>query len=61
MGLPVKAMISSARCMRWLSAGASREQIEQIAVASEAFTKFAQGAAPKKVVVVPGRLVNLVV
>ncbi len=42
-------------------AGASREQIEQIAVASEAFTKFAQGAAPKKVVVVPGRLVNLVV
>jgi leucyl-tRNA synthetase len=42
-------------------AGASREQIEQIAVASDAFTKFAQGAAPKKVVVVPGRLVNLVV
>ncbi len=42
-------------------ASASREQIEQLAVASEAFTKFAEGAAPKKVVVVPGRLVNLVV
>ncbi len=42
-------------------ASASREQIEQLAVASEAFTRFAEGAAPKKVVVVPGRLVNLVV
>jgi leucyl-tRNA synthetase len=42
-------------------AGASREQIEQLAVASEAFLKFADGATPKKVVVVPGRLVNLVV
>ncbi|MFZ9334472.1 MAG: hypothetical protein ACO248_01195, partial [Burkholderiaceae bacterium] len=35
--------------------------IEQIAVTSEAFTKQANGATPKKVVVVPGRLVNLVV
>jgi leucyl-tRNA synthetase len=42
-------------------ASASREQIEQIALACEAFTKFAPGAVPKKVVVVPGRLVNLVV
>jgi leucyl-tRNA synthetase len=41
--------------------GAGRDEIERIAVASEAFRKFAGDAAPKKVVVVPGRLVNLVV
>ncbi|HSV47780.1 MAG TPA: class I tRNA ligase family protein, partial [Ramlibacter sp.] len=42
-------------------AGASREQIEALALASEAFLKFAPGAKPKKVIVVPGRLVNVVV
>jgi leucyl-tRNA synthetase len=43
-----------------VSAGASRAEIERAAVASEAFTKLAGGQAPKKIVVVPGRLVNLV-
>jgi len=42
-------------------AGASKDEIEKIAVASEAFTKQAAGAAPKKVIVVPGRLVNVVI
>ena len=42
-------------------ASADRAQIEQAALASEDFQKFAAGAAPKKVVVVPGRLVNVVV
>ena len=42
-------------------AGAGKDEIEKIAVASEAFTKFANGASPKKVIVVPGRLVNVVV
>ncbi|MEY2800815.1 MAG: putative Leucyl-tRNA synthetase [Pseudomonadota bacterium] len=42
-------------------AGASREQIEALALASEAYTKFAEGATPKKVIVVPGRLVNVVI
>ena len=42
-------------------ATAGKEEIEKIAVASEAFVKFAGGATPKKVIVVPGRLVNLVV
>ncbi|MDF1485961.1 leucine--tRNA ligase [Ramlibacter sp. H39-3-26] len=42
-------------------AGASREEIEKIAVASEDFAKHAAGAVPKKIVVVPGRLVNVVV
>ena len=32
-----------------------------LAVANEVFLKFANGAVPKKVIVVPGRLVNLVV
>ena len=41
-------------------ATASKEVIEQAALANEAFQKQAQGAAPKKVIVVPGRLVNVV-
>ena len=42
-------------------AGADKAQIEAAALASEAFIKQAAGAAPKKIVVVPGRLVNLVI
>jgi leucyl-tRNA synthetase len=44
-----------------VSATASKEQIEQAALATEAFVKQANGAAAKKVIVVPGRLVNIVV
>jgi leucyl-tRNA synthetase len=40
---------------------ASKEAIEKAAVAHEMFEKFAEGRAPKKIVVVPGRLVNVVV
>lgn len=42
-------------------ATADKAEIERIALASEGFIKFANGAAPKKVIVVPGRLVNVVV
>ena len=42
-------------------AAASRHQIEKLAVASEAFAAHAAGAAPKKIIVVPGRLVNVVI
>jgi len=42
-------------------AGADKAAIEAAALASEAFIKQAAGAAPKKVVVVPGRLVNVVI
>ncbi|AVS93170.1 leucine--tRNA ligase [Paracidovorax avenae] len=42
-------------------AGADKAEIERIALASEDFHKHAAGAASKKVVVVPGRLVNVVV
>ncbi|PKO74637.1 MAG: leucine--tRNA ligase, partial [Betaproteobacteria bacterium HGW-Betaproteobacteria-15] len=42
-------------------ASADKSAIEAAALASEAFVKQANGAAPKKVVVVPGRLVNVVV
>ena len=42
-------------------AGASKEEIEKLAVASEAFAQHSGGAAPKKVIVVPGRLVNVVI
>jgi leucyl-tRNA synthetase len=41
-------------------AGADKAEIEKLALASEAFTKFAPGASAKKVIVVPGRLVNVV-
>jgi leucyl-tRNA synthetase len=44
-----------------VSANASKEDIQQAALATEAFIKQANGAAPKKVIVVPGRLVNVVV
>lgn len=40
--------------------GASKEQIEALALACDTFVNFAAGAAPKKVIVVPGRLVNVV-
>ncbi len=42
-------------------AGADKAAIEAAALANEGFLKIANGAAPKKVVVVPGRLVNVVV
>jgi leucyl-tRNA synthetase len=42
-------------------ASAERAAIEAAAVASEAVQRLAEGRAPKKVVVVPGRLVNVVV
>jgi leucyl-tRNA synthetase len=38
-----------------------KEVIEQLALAHEAAQKFMAGQAPKKIVVVPGRLVNIVV
>ncbi len=41
-------------------AHASRDAIEAAALHSEVFVALAQGAAVKKVIVVPGRLVNLV-
>ncbi|MGN4148966.1 leucine--tRNA ligase [Burkholderia gladioli] len=40
---------------------ASREVIEAAALADEAFAKFGEGKPAKKVIVVPGRLVNVVV
>ncbi len=44
-----------------VSAQADKAAIEAAALASEDFAKFSEGKAPKKVIVVPGRLVNLVV
>jgi leucyl-tRNA synthetase len=44
-----------------VAAGASKAEIERAAVHSEIYRKLAHGAHPKKVIVVPGRLVNLVV
>ena len=44
-----------------VSANADKAAIEQAALASEAFQKQSQGATPKKIIVVPGRLVNLVI
>ncbi|MFX1695613.1 leucine--tRNA ligase [Paraburkholderia sp. A1RO-5L] len=40
---------------------APKDAIEAAALAHEMFAKFAEGRAPKKIIVVPGRLVNVVV
>ncbi len=42
-------------------AQADQDQITQAALASPEFIRFASGTPPKKVIVVPGRLVNVVV
>jgi len=42
-------------------AGADKATIEAAALANEKFAEFSEGKAPKKVVIVPGRLVNVVV
>jgi leucyl-tRNA synthetase len=44
-----------------VSAEADKASIEAAALASEGAVKFMEGNPPKKVVVVPGRLVNIVV
>jgi leucyl-tRNA synthetase len=44
-----------------VAAGADRAAIEAAALANVDFLRFAEGRTPKKVVVVPGRLVNVVV
>ena len=42
-------------------ADASKDDLEAAALATEGAVKFMEGKAPKKVIVVPGRLVNIVV
>jgi leucyl-tRNA synthetase len=44
-----------------VSASADKAAIEAAALAAPEFAKFSEGKPPKKVVVVPGRLVNVVV
>jgi leucyl-tRNA synthetase len=44
-----------------VAATADKAAIEAIALASEVYAKHSEGKAPKKVIIVPGRLVNLVV
>jgi leucyl-tRNA synthetase len=44
-----------------VAASAGKAEIEAAALASEAFVRQAAGAPAKKVIVVPGRLVNIVV
>ena len=41
--------------------GASKETIEALALANETFVQFAVGAPIKRVIIVPGRLVNVVI
>jgi leucyl-tRNA synthetase len=44
-----------------VASNATREEIERAALAQETVVKFLAGQQPKKVIVVPGRLVNIVV
>jgi leucyl-tRNA synthetase len=43
-----------------VAAGASKDEIERLAIACELVQKQADGGAIKRVIVVPGRLVNVV-
>ena len=38
-----------------------KEDIEKLVLASETVIKWTEGKAPKKIIVVPGRIVNLVI
>jgi leucyl-tRNA synthetase len=42
-------------------AATDRAALEQLALAHEAFIRIANGAAPKKIIVVPNKLVNVVI
>ncbi|MBI1622909.1 leucine--tRNA ligase [Comamonas suwonensis] len=44
-----------------VAAGADKATIEAAALAHEEYQKFAEGKTPKKIIVVPGRLVNVVI
>lgn len=44
-----------------VAANADKAAIESVALASPDFAKFGEGKSPKKIIVVPGRLVNVVV
>ena len=44
-----------------VSRDTDRDELERLALASENAQKFIAGKEPKKVIVVPGRLVNIVV
>jgi leucyl-tRNA synthetase len=44
-----------------VAAAADKASIEAAALANEDYIKFAEGKAPKKIIIVPGRLVNVVV
>ena len=41
-------------------AAISKDELEQVALASDVAKKWLEGNAPKRVIVVPGKLVNLV-
>jgi leucyl-tRNA synthetase len=40
--------------------GSPKDQLEEMALASEKVVRFLEGKPPRKVIVVPDRLVNLV-
>ena len=44
-----------------VSVDADKATVEEMAMGHAAVQKFLDGAAPKKVIVVPGRIVNVVV
>jgi len=44
-----------------LPADMSKEEVEKTALANEQTTKFLEGKQPKKVIVVPGKIVNIVI
>ena len=43
-----------------VAAKAAKEEIEQLAAAQEEVARYLEGRPPKRVIVVPGKLVNVV-
>jgi leucyl-tRNA synthetase len=41
--------------------GMPKEEVEKLALAQDAVVRALDGASPKKVIVVPGRIVNVVI
>ena len=49
------------RYMIEVAAGASKEEVEKAALGDAAAAKWLAGKEPRKVIVVPGRIVNVVI
>ena len=62
-GLPIEigGMTDHVHILTSLPKTMSKEEVEKVVMSDEQTAKYLAGNAPKKVIVVPGRIVNIVV